>query len=135
MKFIAYGLNHNTAPVEVREKSALTPEKTKKILSDLKPTVSEAVFLSTCNRVEFYLATDKVKESLSAIQKSLGTIHRLKPDEIKKYFYSYEGLDAFFHLFRVASSLDSMVLGEAQTWVRSRMPSRMPWTRIWFAPL
>jgi glutamyl-tRNA reductase len=114
MKFVAYGLNHTTAPIEVREKYALDPDKANKVLCGLRPSVSEAVFLSTCNRVEFYLATERVGESLGAVQKALGAVHHLKPGEFKKYFYSYEGVDAFYHLFRVASSLDSMVLGEAQ---------------------
>jgi glutamyl-tRNA reductase len=114
MKFIAYGLNHVTAPLSVREKYALGPEKVREVLSRLKPLAPEAVFLSTCNRVEFYLATKKEEECLEAIRETLGRFHRLKPTEIKKYFYFYEGPEAFLHLFRVAASLDSMVVGESQ---------------------
>lgn len=86
----------------------------KEILKTLPPKAPEAVFLSTCNRVEFYLATDKPEECREEILKALEGIHRLKPAEAKKYFYFYEGTEAFLHLFRVASSLDSMVVGEAQ---------------------
>ncbi len=114
MKFIAYGMNHRTAPLPTREKYALPPEKVLKVLEELKPAAAEAVFLSTCNRVEFYVATDAERQCLARIRKVLGRIHRLKPPEIQKYFYIYEGPDAFLHLFRVASSLDSMVVGEAQ---------------------
>jgi glutamyl-tRNA reductase len=114
MKFIAYGMNHTTAPVEVREKYALSPEAVSGILRALKSQAPEAVFLSTCNRVEFYLLTDDVEGSLVEIQKALGGYRKLKAPEIKKYFYCHEGPEAFLHLFRVASSLDSMVLGEAQ---------------------
>ena len=114
MKFIAYGMNHTTAPVEVHEKFALPPEKVRDILQKIKIKAPEAVFLSTCNRVEFYLAADQQEEILEEIRLSLNGIHRLKPAEIRKYFYCHEGPEAFLHLFRVSSSLDSMVLGEAQ---------------------
>lgn len=114
MKFIAYGLNHTTTPLPVREKYALAPEGVGEILRALKPTADEAVFLSTCNRVEFYLSTDAVKESRETILGALMRFHKLKPAEIKRYFYFYEDAEAFLHLFRVAASLDSMVVGEAQ---------------------
>jgi glutamyl-tRNA reductase len=114
MKFIAYGLNHTTAPLSVREKYALPPEKVMEILKSLKSHAPEALFLSTCNRVEFYLASERVEECLDEIHQFLGSFHRLKPAELKKYFYFYEGTEAFLHLFRVAGSLDSMVVGEAQ---------------------
>jgi glutamyl-tRNA reductase len=114
MKFITYGLNHTTAPIEVREKYALEPEKVKEVLRNLKSRASEGVFLSTCNRVEFYLATEEAEAAIEEVRKVLGSFYKLKPAEVKKYFYFYEGPEAFSHLFRVASSLDSMVVGEAQ---------------------
>ena len=114
MKFIAYGLNHVTTPLSVREKYALEPEKVREVLAQLKSCSPEAVFLSTCNRVEFYFATKKPEECLEEIREVLSRFHRLKPADAKKYFYFYEGVEAFKHLFRVASSLDSMVVGEAQ---------------------
>lgn len=114
MKFITYGLNHVTAPLSVREKYALDPEKVREVLNRLKASAPEVVFLSTCNRVEFYMATEQEAECLGEIREILGRFHRLKSAEIKKYFYFYEGIEAFLHLFRVAASLDSMVVGEAQ---------------------
>ncbi len=114
MKFIAYGLNHTTAPLAVREKYALPPEKVMEVLRDLKAHSPETVFLSTCNRVEFYLSPEKDEHCLAEIREALGKFHRLKPADVKKYFYLHEGPEAFLHLFRVASSLDSMVVGEAQ---------------------
>jgi glutamyl-tRNA reductase len=114
MKFIVYGLNHTTAPIEVREKYALEQDRVLEVLRGLKPQASEGVFLSTCNRVEFYLTTETVDRTIEDAHKTLSSIHKLKPADIKKYFYLYEDSEAFFHLFRVASSLDSMVLGEAQ---------------------
>ncbi len=114
MKFIAYGLNHTTAPLAVREKYALPPEKVMEVLRGLKTHSAETVFLSTCNRVEFYLSPEHDENCLTEIRDTLGKFHRLKPAEVKKYFYLHEGPEAFLHLFRVASSLDSMVVGEAQ---------------------
>ena len=114
MKFIAYGLNHVTAPIAVREKYALPPEGVAEVLAHLKAHSPEAVFLSTCNRVEFYLHSSEGDRCLEAVRESLARHHKLKPAETKKFFYLYEGPEAFLHLFRVASSLDSMVVGEAQ---------------------
>jgi glutamyl-tRNA reductase len=114
MKFITYGLNHTTAPISVREKYALPSEQVMEILNLLKSHAPEAVFLSTCNRVEFYFSGEREQDCLGEIREALGRFHRLKPAEVKKYFYLYEGPEAFLHLFRVASSLDSMVVGEAQ---------------------
>ncbi len=114
MEFIAYGLNHVTAPLSVREKYALEPEKAKEVLARLKSQAPEAVFLSTCNRVEFYCVAKNPENCLEEIRGTLGHFHRLKPAEAKKYFYFYQGVEAFAHLFRVSSSLDSMVVGEAQ---------------------
>jgi len=114
MKFIVYGLNHTTAPIEVREKYAFEQDKALEVLRALKTQASEGVFLSTCNRVEFYLATETVDRLIEETHKALSSIYKLKPADVKKYFYCYEDSEAFYHLFRVASSLDSMVLGEAQ---------------------
>lgn len=114
MKFIVYGLNHVTAPISVRERYALPQEKIEAVLKNLKTFASEAVILSTCNRVEFYLSTEREEDCLTEIHRILNSLHRLKPPEFKKYFYLYEDSEAYLHLFRVASSLDSMVVGEAQ---------------------
>jgi glutamyl-tRNA reductase len=114
MKFIAYGLNHVTAPIAVREKYALSPEGVAQVLARVKAYAPEAVFLSTCNRVEFYLNTPHEGRCLEEIREALARYHKLKPAEVKKYFYHHEGSEAFLHLFRVAASLDSMVVGEAQ---------------------
>ncbi len=127
MKFIAYGLNHTTAPIEVREKYALEQDKAMEVLRALKSRASEGVFLSTCNRVEFYLAAEEAEEAVGEAHKALGSLHRLKPAEVKKYFYLYEDSEAFAHLFRVASSLDSMVLGEAQ--ILGQVKEAYEWSR------
>ncbi|HVZ81857.1 MAG TPA: glutamyl-tRNA reductase [bacterium] len=113
-KFIAYGLNHVTAPISVREKYALPPEGVAEVLARLRPHAPETVFLSTCNRVEFYLNTPHPERCLEEVREALSHYHKLKPAEAKKFFYHHEGTEGFLHLFRVAASLDSMVVGEAQ---------------------
>ncbi|HVM32691.1 MAG TPA: glutamyl-tRNA reductase [bacterium] len=114
MKFQVFGLNHATAPVSIREKYALAPDAVKAFLRDLKALAPEAAFLSTCNRVEFYFLAEPAAEVTALIRKKLQAYHRLSPAEARKYFYRHEDLEAFRHLFRVAASLDSMVVGESQ---------------------
>ncbi len=108
----AFGLNHETAPVAVREKIAFPQEGLIPALADLisLPTVEEAVILSTCNRTEIYCKTsnpDSVVEWLSSH-------HGLTGLDIAQYLYRLDGSAAAHHAFRVASGLDSMVLGEPQ---------------------
>ncbi len=108
----AFGLNHETAPVAVREKIAFPQEDLIPALADLirLPTVDEAVILSTCNRTEIYCKTshpDSVAEWLSSH-------HGLTGLDITQYLYRLDGSAAAHHAFRVASGLDSMVLGEPQ---------------------
>ena len=114
MKFQVFGLNHTTTPVSVREKYALVPDAVKAFLRELKPLAPEAAFLSTCNRVEFYFLSEPETSVTEHIRKGLNQYHRLSPAEGRKYFYGYEDVEAFRHLFRVAGSLDSMVVGESQ---------------------
>jgi glutamyl-tRNA reductase len=114
MKFRVFGLNHTTTPVSIREKYALVPDAVKAFLRDLKPLAPEAAFLSTCNRVEFYFLSEPETPVTDHIRKGLNQYYRLSPAEGRKYFYGYEDVEAFRHLFRVAGSLDSMVVGESQ---------------------
>ncbi len=107
------GVNFRVAPVEVREKLACSKEETRKILPILKREipVEEIMLLSTCNRVEVYGynivdVSEKVIEKLLEIKKL--------PQNLKNYFYIKKGDEAVFHIFKVASSLDSMVVGEPQ---------------------
>ena len=107
------GVNFRVAPVEVREKLACSREETAKILPLLKREipVEEVMLLSTCNRVEVY-GYNIVDVSDKVIEKLL-SIKRL-PKSIKNYFYVKRNDEAVFHIFKVASSLDSMVVGEPQ---------------------
>ena len=107
------GVNFRVAPVEVREKLACSKEETKKILPLLKKEipVEEIMLISTCNRVEAY-GYNIIDVSEKVIDKLL-EIKRL-PKGLKNYFYIKKGEEAVFHVFKVASSLDSMVVGEPQ---------------------
>lgn len=112
MPLFTLGINHHTAPLSVREQVAFHAERVQQALADLtrcKP-VREAAILSTCNRTELYFAT----EAPEAATDWLADYHRLARREIEPYLYTYPERDAVRHAFRVASGLDSMVLGEAQ---------------------
>ncbi len=113
MDIFVVGLNHKTSPVEVREKLALQPEEIETKFQDiLGANVREIAALSTCNRVEFYFWGEE--EGVSELIDFVCDLKGVPIEEIKKYLYVYKGEKAVIHVFRVASSLDSMVLGEPQ---------------------
>lgn len=113
MKFAITGLNHKTAPVEVRERAAVSEAALPDRLRALRamPGVHEGLILSTCNRVELALALEDSRDP-SDITPCLFGIdgHR----DLQTHLYTHQGADAVRHLFRVASSLDSLVVGEPQ---------------------
>ena len=110
--FVAYGLNHKTAPLSVREKISLPTERQDAWLLALMgtPSIHEAAILSTCNRTEIYCDTDDP----TLLIPSLAQAHQLAPDDIRPYFYMHHEEDGVRHALRVASGLDSMMLGEPQ---------------------
>ena len=114
MALIALGLNHLTAPLDLREKVAFTPEATPSALSDLahQPGVSEALILSTCNRTELYVEVESGAEDIA--QRWLLDHHGLTQRRLDEFLYRHDNNAAVRHLFRVATGLDSMVLGEPQ---------------------
>jgi glutamyl-tRNA reductase len=114
MTLLAFGINHKTAPVEIREKVAFPPEKVQDALLDLvkHESVNEAVILSTCNRTEVYCGLDYPAND--TILEWLSEFHHLPLEAISPYIYAYSDSDAVSHILRVASGLDSMVLGEPQ---------------------
>ncbi|HEX3745278.1 MAG TPA: glutamyl-tRNA reductase [Bryobacteraceae bacterium] len=116
MKLHITGVSHKTAPVEVRERLAFRPETLPAALADLKARegVSEAVILSTCNRVEITLTTDDRSDPQSIVDSFLADCKNAGGPQIAPHLYRHEGRDAIHHLFRVAASLDSMVVGEPQ---------------------
>ena len=116
MKLLLTGVSHNTAPVEVRESLAFRAEDLSRALQDLRSRagVNEALILSTCNRVEITVTTEDSIDPQTTVDLFL-TDHKPVPaDGIGPHVYRYEGREAIHHLFRVAASLDSMVVGEPQ---------------------
>jgi glutamyl-tRNA reductase len=114
MALIAVGLNHLSAPLAFREKVAFAPEDTPSALAALtaEPGVREAAILSTCNRTELYCNVESGSEAAPAAW--LGRHHELTPERIDEFLYRHADADAVRHLFRVATGLESMVLGEPQ---------------------
>lgn len=116
MNVLIVGLNHKTANVEVREKLAFDGKKLALGLEGLRnvPGVLEAIILSTCNRVEMYTNVHDVETASADIKKFLSDFHGIKLDLLDDALYFHKGKDSIRHVFRVASSLDSMVVGEPQ---------------------
>jgi glutamyl-tRNA reductase len=116
MKLLITGVSHKTAPVEVREGLAFREETLPAALADLsaRDGVEEAVILSTCNRVEIAVTTADEYDPRRIVDAFLAGWKAISLDGVEPYLYRHEGRDAIHHLFRVASSLDSMVVGEPQ---------------------
>ena len=116
MEILVIGLNHNTAPVEIREKLSFPGEldgKAARLLTQI-PGVEEAIVFSTCNRAEVLVSTVEPEAITDRIVSTIGEIHSVDPSGFRDFLYYKKGADGVAHVFRVASSLDSMVLGEAQ---------------------
>lgn len=114
MTLLALGINHKSAPVALREKVAFTPDSLVQALSSLKSLdgVSESVIVSTCNRTELYVNADG--DCASELLEWLSSFHQVVGDEIAKNSYILTQNDAIAHIMRVASGLDSLILGEPQ---------------------
>lgn len=113
---VIIGLNHRTAPVEIRERLAFPTEAIGHALRSLleRESLKEGVILSTCNRVEVCALTTQGSQGTSEAKEFMAAYHGIPLGELNGYLYHYEKDEAVRHLFRVASSLDSMVLGEPQ---------------------
>ncbi|TKB68380.1 MAG: glutamyl-tRNA reductase [Nitrospira sp.] len=117
MHIVVVGLSHKTAPVEIREKLAIPESRMGEALSRLcsYQGVREGVLLSTCNRVEVYAVVDEIESGYGRVQDFLADAHlSLSSEQLTPHLYWQEGDRAISHLFRVASSLDSMIVGESQ---------------------
>ncbi|MBM7866410.1 glutamyl-tRNA reductase [Heliobacterium gestii] len=116
MFIFAVGLNHKSAPVEVREKLSFTEPQIAEALTQLEGMngIEGCCIVATCNRTEIYGACTDMEAGLAAVKRFVIERGRLKPSEFSNYFYVHTLYDAIRHLFRVASGLDSMVLGETQ---------------------
>jgi glutamyl-tRNA reductase len=116
MDIIVVGLNHKTAPIEMRERlhfpSDAIEEPLKKV-TDLS-YISEGLILSTCNRVEVIAVTKDPEKGINEVKDFLSFYHNVSKQQLDSCLYSYESYDAVRHIFKVASSLDSMIVGEPQ---------------------
>ncbi len=115
-ELLALGVSHKTAPLELRERVALTEGRATGVLNELVEAaeVQEAAAISTCNRTELYLAAP---DPVGAESRALGVLAReagTPPTELVGHLYSLRGADAVLHLFQVTAGLDSMILGEAE---------------------
>ena len=110
LPLICVGLSHHTAPVDVRERLALPEDRQTELLQAIAQAPAEALLISTCNRVELYVVGpgDDLHDRTRAV------LARAAGDDLVPYLYAHHGEAAVLHLFRVAASLDSMILGEPQ---------------------
>jgi len=116
---LAFGINHKTAPVEIREKVAFAPEKMEQALQQCihNGEVSEAAIVSTCNRTELYFSLHEGAlndNDINLLLEWFCKYHNLDKSDVEPYIYLHTDNDAVQHILRVASGLDSLVLGEPQ---------------------
>lgn len=114
MQFLALGINHKTAPVAIRERVAFTPEQLEAACLQLRnhQSIKEVAILSTCNRTEIYTLIEA--GNVRPVLDWLSSFHQVSIEDLARYSYIHEDQAAIAHLMRVASGLDSMVLGEPQ---------------------
>jgi glutamyl-tRNA reductase len=116
LNLVLVGLNHRTADISLRERAAIQEGQIPGALKSLStlPGVQEAMIISTCNRVELLCRVDEVGEGLRSLESFLGSSSQIDPSQLRQNLYEYTEEGAIRHLFRVACSLDSMILGEPQ---------------------
>ncbi len=116
MEITVVGLNHKTAPVEVREKLSFTARDYAEALAELAaiPGFSEGLILSTCNRTEIYSAAQDAAAAHRFVVDYLSEFHQVPREDFVEHLYHYRGSEAVRHLFLVACGLDAMILGETQ---------------------
>lgn len=115
MPVAVFGLNHNTAPIEVREKLFISEDSIPDLMQELKEKgIDENIVLSTCNRTEFYFSCENLEAALDKFNQTLSKYFHIQGEWLRKYTYLLTNEDAYRHLFLVASGLDSMVVGEPQ---------------------
>ncbi|MGE4588013.1 MAG: glutamyl-tRNA reductase [Acidaminococcaceae bacterium] len=115
MQLVVLGLNHKTAPVEVRECFSFSEEQVKQALKEVRSCEEfrECVLLSTCNRTELYAVVEDAETALPFMKKFLQRV-AVNPPAANNYLFFYTDEDCINHLFRVAASLDSLIIGEGQ---------------------
>ncbi len=114
-QIVTVGTSHHIAPLDFRERLSFSESQLTEAFQLLRehPDVREATILSTCNRVEVYAVTHG-KNGCAILSDSLSNYHQIEPQQLDKFTYSHQNLDAVRHLFNVTASLDSMVVGEPQ---------------------
>ena len=114
MNLFIIGINHTTAPVEIREKVAFTPDRLEDALNDISKQagLQEVAILSTCNRTEIIASGDNIQTH--RVISWLSDYHQIDPADLERSLYILTDNDAALHAMRVASGLDSMVIGEPQ---------------------
>src|SRR3989304_6719979 len=127
MELIVIGLNHKTAPIEIRERLAFQEGEIGTALSEATslPSVKEGMILSTCNRVEIFAAAREADQAVHDLKDFLSRYRGLSLMEFEKNLYLFTGEEAVRHIFRVASSLDSVVVGEPQILGQDRKSTRL----------
>ncbi len=116
MQLLLVGVSHRTAPVELRERLDFSARGVDRALTALNASAGqdEAAIVSTCNRVELYIGCTEHETARAAIQRFLSEFHGITAEQLAPHIYVKTGQDAVAHLFRVASGLDSLVMGEPQ---------------------
>ncbi len=116
IEIILLGINHKTAPVEIRELLTVSKEEAAAMLDAIKESasVNEVVLFSTCNRVEILMTAGDKADAIETVQRQLSRFKNVPVSRFQQSIYIYEGDEAVRHIFRVASSLDSMMVGEPQ---------------------
>jgi glutamyl-tRNA reductase len=116
MNLALIGINHRTAPVEVRERMHIPESRLAQAVSDLihREGIREGLILSTCNRVEVMTSAEDSVDAEPIIQQFLADHHQFELGPYQRFFYHYQQQEVVRHLFRVAASLDSMIVGEPQ---------------------
>jgi glutamyl-tRNA reductase len=116
LDIVLLGINHNTAPIEVRECIAFTEDQSKSALHSLmrKTFIKEALLFSTCNRVEVLVVTDDSTRAVDETKNFIAEFNKIPLEQFESALYVHKGNEAVRHVFRVAASLDSMLVGEPQ---------------------
>jgi glutamyl-tRNA reductase len=116
MDIVVIGLNHRTASVELRERMGFNKDQAFEASAQIRSrgVLNELVILSTCNRTELYGVPNGHANSVAALEAFFVTYHKMQPREARTAFYRHAGRSAIRHIYRVASGLDSMMLGEAE---------------------
>jgi len=117
MNIVIVGLNHRSASVDIRERLSVPENRMGETLHELlsSPMIEEGLILSTCNRVEIFAVVKETEKGLNAVKQFIIESHpEVSPETLESSLYLYASVDALRHLYRVSSSLDSMIIGEPQ---------------------